>query len=152
MCLSWEEVIEFKVKCPYWRKQIPPRGQLHHFIWQRCSMLSRDVNQSKLRGNHSNLTTPPPQFFVPLLWCMLIQNRTKQWDLEQISRGGGGSAQNNAPLTRGKSLKICVPLCWGVFPERLFFFFSLFSPPPFGPYWDSQERYELTRHFNYNWW
>lgn len=115
------EVTELKTKCPYWRRQICPGTQIHHSIWQTCSMLSSDANHSKLRGNHSNLSAPPPQCFVPHLWCTLIQNRTKQWMLEQIRRWGWARAQNNAPLTRGESLKICVPLHWGVFLEKKFF-------------------------------
>lgn len=137
--LGW--AIELKAKCSYRGKPICPKG-VFITLFGRDAACWAETNHSKLRGNHSNLSSPHPQSFVPLLWWTLTQNRTKQWKVEQIPLWGWARAQNNAPLTRiWKSASRYIGVCSL---NYVFFFF--------GPYWESlQESYELTRHFNYNW-
>lgn len=59
---------------------------------------------------------------------LLIENRTKQWNLEQILQRDWAPAQHNAPLTREFENTVYVPLYWGVFLNFLFFsFFSVLT-------------------------
>lgn len=137
-----EKVIELKTKCSYRRKPICPRGQLHHFIWQRCSAPSINANHSKLRGNHCHFKTPPPQCFVPLLWCTLIQNRTMKLGTDSSARLSSYTKQCTT-AKRSKFENLC-PVIMGCVSWNMPFFFC--------PHGDLQESYELTRHFNYSQW
>lgn len=136
-----EEVIELKAKCFYCKEPISPEGGggCITSFGRGAACWAEMLTVSSWREIFLILRLHPHNALLHNCDALLIENRPKQWNFEQIPRHDWDWAQiwqEEKICEYGSRLLRRVPRNISVLSLK----------------WDLQEPYGLTRHFNYSWW